>query len=233
MLSKMMNRTLMILAASGLAWAQIAPPRPLATDTQRLDFPDGAALRITGSFGELSIEGWDQPVLELVTLKSARASEDAGKAMLGQIRITTEKETGGAAIVTTVPKQSFLKRKLKGPLPVDVEYRIRVPRTARLTVDHLEGEVHVTNISGDLHITDGKGQITVSLPEQGMYSIDALTKLGAIDSDFSGRQVPKRLKLGHAFLGEGSAGQKLYLRNGYGDITILKASIPQIPASKK
>jgi hypothetical protein len=64
------------------------------------------------------------------------------------------------------------------------------------------------------------------LPEDGQFSVDARSKLGAIDSDLSGDELRKH-KFGHAFLRPSpSPAQKLYLRIGFGDITIFQTRKP-------
>ena len=45
------------------------------------------------------------------------------------------------------------------------------------------GEIHIDNITGDIRATENLGQITVRVPD-GAYSIDAKSKLGAVESDF-------------------------------------------------
>jgi hypothetical protein len=89
--------------------------------------------------------------------------------------------------------------------------------------------VHVDDVSGDIRVTDSKGQITILLPPDGQYNIDARSRLGAVDSDFPGREQ-RKLRFGHAFVSQASsAAQKLYLRMGFGDIAILAARKPPTP----
>ncbi len=62
---------------------------------------------------------------------------------------------------------------------------------------------------------------------EGMYAIDARSKLGAVNSDFpgSGRQLQwwKVKRPGQAFTASASgSAQKMFLRASYGDIVILK-----------
>jgi hypothetical protein len=99
-------------------------------------------------------------------------------------------------------------------------------------IDHKEGSVNVQNVRGDLNIKDGKGQVFLYLPQDGHYQIDAKSKIGAVESDFPGRGR-RRLLIGHSFLHETtSSAQKLRLRIGFGDITILNVQIPSAEAAR-
>jgi hypothetical protein len=178
----------------------------LFADDVRLDFPSGGTLHLKNSVGELTVEGWDQPGIEITTIKPDR------------VRVTATPQKDEVVVTTVAPKHFS-----------DMEYRIRVPRNARLVIDHNQGEVHIDGVTGEMHVTDRKGQITVHVPQDGQYAIDARAKLGAIDSDFPGRE-DRKLKFGHTFVSAASsAAQKMYLRVGFGDITILAIRKPSSP----
>jgi hypothetical protein len=215
---------LSFVTAAALLSAGEPPARQHNTSTQRLDMAANGILRVDGSFGELSVEGWDRPDVEVTILRTAPT-----EAELNLVQITAQRSKEDAVITTTIPKVRFPKRLVKNTLPVDLEYRIKAPRGARIVIGHLYGEVHLTNLTGELHVTDKHGQITVYLAADAGYAIDAFTKLGAVDSDFPGEERPRTMKLGHTFLREAPADKpKLYLRVGYGDITILRESKPTI-----
>ena len=55
-------------------------------------------------------------------------------------------------------------------------YDIRVPRNARLAVDHDTDYVFVDNLMGDIHVTVLHSSITLCLPAEGQYAIDARSK---------------------------------------------------------
>jgi hypothetical protein len=100
---------------------------------------------------------------------------------------------------------------------------------ARLAADHDTGEVHVDNLTSDIHVTVLNGGITLHLPQEGQYGIDAKSDLGGVASDFPGHKKRRPWLLGHQFVQEMSAPHKLYLRVGFGDITILKILRPPTP----
>lgn len=203
-------RALLLMASAGLAFGDDV------AKTERLDFPSGGTLHLKHSIGELTVEGWDQPAVEITTLKSPKK----GTSALDRVQVKAERQKDEVVVTTTWGKRDF-----------DLEYRIKAPRQSRLVIEHKDGDVHVDGITGELHVTDRMGQITVHIPQDGQYSIDARAKLGAIDSDFPGHEE-RKLKFGHAFTSQtSSTAQKMYLRIGFGDITILAIRIPQNPGA--
>src|ERR1035437_1082763 len=65
------------------------------THTERVDFPSGGRLRVRNSIGELTVEGWERPDVEITTIKSTKAayaSRDREKASreLEKVRISAE-----------------------------------------------------------------------------------------------------------------------------------------------
>ena len=69
------------------------------------------------------------------------------------------------------------------------------------------------------------GQRVVEKPPMGVLESTLASLLLELMGPYA-----RTMKLGHAFSSQASAGQKLYLKTGYGDITILKVSTPKIPA---
>jgi hypothetical protein len=219
--------------AGGLLAAQTA------TITQAIDLPAGAILHFKKSIGDLTVEGWDEPHVEITAIPSVKAGygEEGASHWLERVRVNAERRGDEIAVDTVFPKRFLLVRPFRdgGQSPIGLEYRVKAPHNARLEIEHQSGEVHLQFMTGDIRVTDGNGQITVYLPEEGEYSIDALSRLGAVDSDFPGRER-RKLEYGHSFVQQApAAAHKIYLRIGFGDITILKAPQPEalpVPAEK-
>ncbi len=219
-----------LLLAASAAHAEIYPERPQASNTQRMDMPAGGELRAANSFGEFTVEGWDRPEIEITVVKTARVNkhQDAA-ALFDKVKVTARREGNATVIDTSVPRRNWLSHMVEGDLPVDLEYRVKVPFDTRLQIDHLRGEVHVAKIGGDLHITDKNGHVTAYLAANATPAIDASSNTGEVQSDFEGKETSRRLKLGHTFMRDNTGtGQKLFLRTGFGDITILKVSLPRV-----
>jgi hypothetical protein len=232
-------RPLIGLGICGLLRAADATPQPApqkvqVTSTEHSDFPSGGTLHLKNSVGELTIESWDGAGLEMTTIKSSKVAvegrerEKASK-LLDRVKIATERKGDEVTISTAFPEHSKIARPFEGFTDFDLEYDIKVPRNARLTIDHTMGEVHIDDVSGEIHAIDEMGLITVHLPD-GQYAIDARSKFGAVDSDFAGNEKSKKW-FGHTFVeNTPAAAQKIFLRIGYGDIVIERMHHPPPPA---
>lgn len=210
------------------------PGQVQVTHTDRLNFPSGGALKMANSSGELVVEAWDQPGIEITTVKSTKAyysgkaREEAARE-LDQVKITAEAKGNDIVISTVLPRHSKLLRLFEGESKFDTEYYIHVPRNARIEIAHDIGEVHIQGVTGEIHASVNMGLISVQVPQDAQCAIDAKTKLGSVVSDFAGDEKRERL-LGHAFTASGGS-QKLYLRAGDGDIMVLQLRIPKLPLS--
>jgi hypothetical protein len=204
--------------------------------TEHVDFPPGGTVRLKNSTGELTIEAWDQAGVEITTVKSTKAAytpaeREKASHNLDKVKITTERRGGELVITTDFPRH----REFPPPSPFgratnfNLEYHIKVPRDARLVVDHDVGDVHFDAVTGDIHANALQGSITLHLPEEGQYAIDAKSDIGSVNSDFPGSAKRRFWLVGHQFMRTSQAPHKLYLRAGFGDIIILKIRKPRTP----
>jgi hypothetical protein len=236
-----MKHQLVWLALIGIALcsALVGDDAPIeqvqATHTERMDFPSGGLLRMVKSTGDLTIEGWDRPDVEITTVKSTKSYHPSDRAAaaksLDRIQLTTERKGDELTITTVFPKHPIPLRLVQGVSAFEMQYVVKVPANARLVIEHDSGNVHIDGITGDVRAKNGMGQITLHLAEQGQYAFDTKCDFGTVDTDFAG---PERGKIvGRAFLTQAPApgAQKLYARMGVGDITILKIRQPAPPAS--
>jgi hypothetical protein len=229
--------TLIGIGAACLLLADDAPVEQVqVTHTERMDFPSAGVLRMQKSTGELTIDGWDRPDMEITTIKSTKSYHPHDRAAavksLDRIRLLTERKGDELTITTEFPKHVLPLRLLRGVSDFEMQYVIKVPRNARLIIEHDSGNVHIDDVAGDVQVKNGMGQITMHLPQDGHYAFDAKTGLGAIDSDFAGPEHARYFDFGHSYVSEGppAGAQKLYARMGVGDITIVKIRQPKPPA---
>lgn len=207
------------------------------TKTEHIDFPPDGLLRMEHSTGEITVEGWDRPDVEITTTKSTKDEYDASEREkatreLDKVRIVSERRGGEVVITTSFPRH----RIFPPPTPFgsatsfDVEYNIKVPRTARLAIDHNIGDIFIDEVAGNIHVTARQAEITVHLPADRQYVIDAKSDFGAVNSDFAGHDKREPWLIGHGFV-EGATGtsQKIFLRARYGDIVLLSTRIPAEP----
>jgi hypothetical protein len=199
--------------------------------TERFNVSAAGAIRLQNSFGEVDIDGWDRPEVEVTVVRLTEHRYDAKERAEAQRRLDsvqiTAKQDGNDVVVSTAypPRNGFLDP-LSRRSDIEIGYRIKAPRASKLILDHNSGGVNVSDISGDIHATVVNGQITLTLAAGGQYAIDAQCKIGNVYSDFEGRDL-RRHVLGGAFSSPSAASAtKLYLRTRIGDIMILKLHGP-------
>jgi hypothetical protein len=204
--------------------------------TKHVDFPSGGTVRMKNSTGELTVQGWDQPAVEITTVKSTKAayaSAEREKAShdLDRVQIAVERRGDELVITTDFPRHRGLPPSFPfgGAIKFNLEYHIKVPRNTRLVVDHDIGDVHFDGLTSDIHATTLRGGITLHLPEGGQYAIDAKSDFGSVISDFPGSTKRRFWLVGHQFIHTSQAPHKLYLRDGFGDIIIFKSRKPRTP----
>jgi hypothetical protein len=205
------------------------------TSTERVNFAPGGLIRLDNSYGEMTVEGWDRPEVEITVVKSTpfdyhAAHPRQASQHMEAVRIVTERRSDTElAIGANLPLRgghfsTFLGHTTKGG--VMLEYQIHVPRDSRLAIHHGVGYVTVSDVTGDIDATVGRGDIMIWLPPDayaaGSYSIDAKTKLGHVSSELQGAVLSQYL-IGQHFtrVNPPSPSHKLYLRMGFGGITIL------------
>ena len=201
------------------------------TSTEHMNFAPGGTIRLNDSYGYLSVDGWDEPEVEITLTKSTNAfykpsQEEEAKARLARIRITTDRRSDTELVITTIHASRM--GNWAPPLPrttqagVTTELRIHAPRDSRLVIHHDTGYVWISDITSDIEVTSRTGDMIVMLPVPGFYSIDARTAAGSISSDFTG-MGRNRFLFGNAFTyTDERQSRRVFLRMGRGSITVKK-----------
>jgi hypothetical protein len=205
--------------------------------TEKVDFPPGGTVRLQNSTGELTIEGWDQHGVELTTTKSTKESylpaERAKAAQdLDRVHVTAKRDGNELVIASEFPCHRAFPfiDSLSTVTNFSLDYRIRVPRSAKLIVKHEDGEVHIDDVTGNIEVKARQGLIALRLVGEMPLAIDAKSAFGSVNSDFAGDESRHPWPFGHQLVQSAAAApQSLHLRIGYGDIVILKAHNPQTP----
>jgi hypothetical protein len=212
------------------------------TTTQRVPFLPGGTIRLDNSYGYLTVEGWDEPEVEITATKSTDRFFESGEKEKAEknfdhIRVLTERRSDKElAISTTLPVRNSLFTSVlpsgeiiasRPLLPnnkrgITVEYTVHVPRDSRLVVRHDNGYVWVSDVTGDIDVNSHTGDMIVMLPDPGSYFINATTRIGSVSSDFEGKRLSQFLLGTHfAYPSEGPS-RRIDLRMGRGSITIKK-----------
>lgn len=224
---QMIHRLAITAVGLGCLLLTAGEPVPRGKDTQRFDFPPNGSISLINSAGEVTIEAWDRPEVEITTIKTTRLTARE----LEKVDISTQRRGDEIVVTTGFPRHRRFRPSspLRSAANVDLQYEIKVPRGVRVNVEHGTGEVHVVNVTGDIRVTSLRGVIALLLPEAGPVSIDARSDLGGVISDFPGSEKRSRWLLGHQFNQDAAGKQNLYLRTGYGDILIQKTRRPRRP----
>jgi hypothetical protein len=226
-----------LLSASGLLLPAdlssqfLAGQKVQVAHTDHLSLPAGGTLRLQHSFGELNIEGWDRPDVEITTVKTTKeyyrtADSARGRAELERVHVTSEVEEKDIVVTTSAPHRGFPGLPWTEP-SIDLEYRIKVPMHAAIVVGHGTGEVHFDHVAGDIRANVRSGGITLDLAPESKYAIEAKSDWGAAISDFPGNPHRRFWLVGHQFTRQSADGaHKLVLKAEYGDIILIKAWEP-------
>jgi hypothetical protein len=209
----------------------LSQDRVSSTHTERFNVSAAGAIRLENSFGQMDIEGWDRPEVEVTVVRSSVHLYDAkqrteAQAHLETAQITAKQNGNDVVISTAYPPRNWFMRVLSGRGDIEIGYRIKAPHASKLIIDHHSGGLIVSNFSGDIHATVGDGQITLALAAGGQFAIDAQCKVGDVYSDLEGH-AQRRHAWGKEFESPSTASAaNLYLRVRYGDIMIWKLQGP-------
>jgi hypothetical protein len=205
--------------------------------TEKIDFPSGGTLRFRNSVGVLTVVAWDQPGVEMTTIKSTRVElaprdREKGTRLLDKVKVAAERHGNEVVIATTFPGHRPFRTfyPLSGNISFDLEYHIKAPANTRIIADHTLGEVNIDGLVSDIQVNLAQGEILLHLPQDEKYAIHAQSDFGSVNSDFSELEKRTGWLLGHRSVDENSAAMhKLNLKVGFGDIVILKIRVPKFP----
>jgi hypothetical protein len=208
------------------------------TKTERMNFLPGGIIRIDNSYGYLTVEGWDEPEIEITVTKTTnRFYEPEQKAKaerhFDEVEVVAERRSDNElAISTSLPmRHNFISsilpsRRIIVTMPkhsrrgITVEYTVHIPRDSRLVIRHDNGYVWVSDVTGDIEVHSHTGDMIVTLPDPGPYSIDARTGLGSVSSDFASKANRSFLLGNHSLHAGEASSHRVHLRMGRGSITI-------------
>jgi hypothetical protein len=219
----MLRKLAVVMAGAVLLAMGGGAERPVqVVTTEAVDY-SGGTVRLISTYGELNVETWDEPRVEVTATRTAfrhadSKHEEQGKTYLNRIKVAVTKAGNGDVEVTTqFPGRNRFMRAIRGLGDFNLDYRVKVPRNGRLEIRHGVGDVVVTGVAGNIDAAVRSGDIVVQLPGSEGYAIDAKTALGTVYSDTDGKQgssyvVGQRL--------EGGSGHTVRLRVSVGGISI-------------
>jgi len=213
------NRVIRSFALVLSIWLPLFAGAPIpgveSVTTNRVDFSPNGTIRIENSAGELNIEGWDEPAIEVTVTRYAwNKNQNRVKQDLERTSAPKPVVSGNEATIS-VPRE-----KLPG---VRFDYRVRVPRGANLIIRHGSGDVIVENVGGDIDAAARSGTILLQVPAAAQYSVDAKSKSGGdIYSELTGDSHHNMLFGERLTAFAPAPAHRLRLRIGFGGIVIQK-----------
>ena len=191
---------------------------------ETVDFVDRGTIRIDDSFGELRVEGWDKRKVEIAVERGTNRrykAEDTwkGRQHLAQVRVETSRSGDELLIKTRFPDRGLFSM-FRGKTNLRLHYTVKVPSGSKLSIRHSVGEVVIRNVKGDVDVSNGVGEVSLRLPRDQEFDIDARARIGDVSSDFSGRSR-RRNVLGAEFRSrDGDKAPRIHARVGVGEIRI-------------
>lgn len=203
------------------------------SSTQSVSFQAGGAIQLNRSFGQLWVEGWDRPEVEITWTKSPDelygANGQAATRLEDNVNVAVNRRSDSELEITTsVGHFSRWRHPFSEEADLLMEYRIRAPRNSKLVIHHQDGTVLISNMLGDIEATGRSGDIVVLLPEGGKYSIDAKSRLGTLSSDFDG-DFHHVLWSSEFKLDAPAPARRIHLRMAVGGIEIKGSPVEAMP----
>jgi len=144
-------------------------------------------LTIDTRVGDIHIEGWDEPRLEIEAEKVVRASSGEGaKPLYEEVKVVLEGKDKHVSLHTLYPPRKFW-RPFRGEARLSVNYRIKMPFDANLAMKCVDGDVWIRGVVGKQVVVVNYGDVEVDIPSLNrLRSLRAHAWLGYVQSDLHG-----------------------------------------------
>jgi hypothetical protein len=144
-------------------------------------------LTIETRMGDIHVEGWDEPRLEIEAEKLVRAkSEKAAKPLYERLTVVLEGQDKRVLLRTLYPPRRMW-RPFRGESYLTVNYRIKMPFDANLVLKCVDGDVWIRGVEGKEQILVNYGDVEIDIPSRDrLRSLHAHTWLGYVQSDLHG-----------------------------------------------
>jgi len=144
-------------------------------------------LTIDTRVGDIQVEGWDEPRLDIEAEKVVLAkSQCAAKPHFGRLKIHLEGADKQVMLRTVYPPRRPW-RPFRGETRLWVHYRIKMPYDANLIIKCVDGDVRIRGLVGHQQIRVSYGDVEITVPSvYRLRSLSARTWLGYVQSDLHG-----------------------------------------------
>jgi len=144
-------------------------------------------LTIDTRMGDIQVEGWDEPRLEISAEKVVEAgNEKKAQPLYDQVQVALEGKDKQVLLRTLYPPRRFW-RPFRGESKRSVNFRIHMPFDANLVLKCVDGDVRVSGLLGKQQIRVNYGDVEIDVPSlYRLRSLNARAFLGYVQSDLHG-----------------------------------------------
>jgi hypothetical protein len=144
-------------------------------------------LTIDARMGDIHVEGWDEPRLEIEAEKVVEAN-NAKKAepLYDQVQVVLQGKDKQVLLRTLYPARS-LRRPFRNESKLSVNLRIHMPFDANVALKCVDGDVRISGLIGKQEIDLNYGDVEIDVPSvYRLRSLNARSILGYVQSDLHG-----------------------------------------------
>jgi hypothetical protein len=144
-------------------------------------------LAIYARTGDIHVEGWDEPRLEIEAEKVVQAKDKVkAEPLYDRVQVALEGKDKQVNVRTLYPPRRFW-RPFRGESKLSVNFRIHMPFDANLVLKCVDGDVRTSGLAGRQEIRVNYGDVEINVPSiYRLRSLDARSFLGYVQSDLHG-----------------------------------------------
>lgn len=137
--------------------------------------------------GDVHVETWDRPRLEIEAEKVAEAKDrNHADSMYDHLQVVLTGQDKQVLLRAEYPSRRPW-RPFRGESKLSVNFRVRMPFDANLTLKCVDGDVRVSGLLGKQQISVNYGDVEINVPSiYRLRSVDARSILGYVESDLHG-----------------------------------------------
>ena len=146
-------------------------------------------LTINARMGDIYIDGWDEPRLEIEAEKVVEAKDEKrAQPLYDQVQVVLSGKDKQVLLRTLYPARR-LWRPFRDESKLSVNFRIHMPFDANVTLKCVDGDVRVSGLIGKQQINVNYGDVEIDVPSvYRLRSLNARSILGYVQSDLHGEE---------------------------------------------
>jgi hypothetical protein len=144
-------------------------------------------LTIDTRMGDIQVDGWDEPRLEIDAEKVVEAgNEKKAEPLYDQVQVVLTGQDKQVLLRTVYPARR-LWRPFRDESKLSVNFRIHMPFDANVTLKCVDGDVRISGLVGKQEISVNYGDVEINVPSvYRLRSLSARSILGYVQSDLHG-----------------------------------------------